>query len=98
MFAVWVIYDTAVFCSQSEFIRREPRGTTNVQSLLEEPTTYMIAPSSASHTDQLALVGDWLECLQELSRPVLTSTGIDTNDCLRFFCGDKPAQQFGRGT
>ena len=60
---------------------------------------YMIAPSSSSPADQLALVGDRTECLQELSTPVTASDGTtEVNDCLPFFCGDKPAQQFERGT
>ena len=58
----------------------------------------MIAPSSSSPTDQLALVGDRLECLQELSKPTVASNGVEIHDQLRFFCGDKPAQQFERGT
>ena len=41
---------------------------------------YMIAPSSSSRSDQLALIGE------------------EVFDQMRFFCGDKPAQQFERGT
>lgn len=60
---------------------------------------YMIAPSSSSPTDQLARVGDRTECIRELSKPVTTSDDTtEINDCLRFFCGDRPAQQFERGT
>ena len=71
----------------------------NIQSLVEEPVIYMIAPSSSSPADQIALVGDRTECLKELSNPVITSGGtIEINDCLRFFCGDKPSQQFERRT
>lgn len=58
----------------------------------------MIAPSSPSPADQLALVGDRVECLHELPKLVVTSNGLEIKDCLRFFCGDKPAQQFERGT
>lgn len=72
--------------------------SSNIQSLVQEPMIYMIAPSSSSPTDQLALVGDRTECLQELSRPVTSSNGMKVRDTLRFFCGDKPAQQFERGT
>ena len=36
----------------------------------------MIAPSTSSPVDQLALVGDRTECLQELSRPVIASNGV----------------------
>jgi len=98
MFAVWIVYDAAVFITQDEWVQKQPRATTNIQSLIEEPSIYMIAPSSSSPADQLALVGDRLECLHELSKPVVTSNGLEIEDCLRFFCGDKPAQHFERGT
>ena len=100
LFAVWVIYDPAVFYTQEYWKSLNPqKGNVHIQSLVEEPMIYMIAPSSSSHTDQLALVGDRTECLSELSKPVITSDGTtEINDCLRFFCGDKPAQQFERGT
>ena len=58
----------------------------------------MIAPSSSSPSDQLSLIGDRLECLTELSQMIASSRGIEFHDDLRFFCGDKPAQQFERGT
>ena len=35
----------------------------------------MIAPSSSSPSDQLALVSDRLECLQELSVPLTACNG-----------------------
>ena len=99
LFAVWVVYDPAVFYTQDEWARRQTRYTNrNIQSLVEEPMIYMIAPSSSSPIHQLALVGDRVECLQELSNPVSASNGIEIRECLRFFCGDKPAQQFERGT
>ena len=88
-----------MFYTQAEWVERETRQSrANIQSLVEEPMIYMIAPCSFSPVDQLALVGDRLECLQELSLPVKASNGIEVNDCLRFLCGDKPAQQFERGT
>ena len=49
-------------------------------------------------TDQLTRVGDRSEWLQELSRSVTASNSFVVYDCLRFFCGDKSAQQFERGT
>ena len=97
LFAVWIVYDPAVFYTQTE-VRQARNLKTNIQSIVEEPTIYIIAPSSSSPVDQLALVGDRIECLQELSQPVKASNGVEINDCLHFFCGDKPAQQFERGT
>ena len=99
LFAVWVVYDPAMFYSQAEWQQQQTgQSGANIQSLVEEPVIYMIAPSSSSPADQLALVGDRIECLQELSRPVTASNGVGVKDTLRFFCGDKPAQQFERGT
>ena len=59
---------------------------------------YMISPSSSSPSDQLALVGDRIECLLEMSNTVVAENGVPLKDKMRFFCGDKPAQQFERGT
>ena len=87
LFAIWVIYDPAVFYTQEYWsTSRSQRGSVHIQSLVEEPVIYMIAPSSSSPVDQLALVGDRTECLAELSNPVTTSDGtIEINDYLRGF-------------
>ena len=59
----------------------------------------MIAPSTSSGEEQLSLVGDQIECLKEMSQPLTASNGVPITDKMRFFfCGDKPAQQFERGT
>ncbi len=58
----------------------------------------MIAPSSSSPVHQLPLIGDRIECLHELASTIKTSKEVEIKDKLRFFCGDKPAQQFERGT
>ena len=100
LFAVWVVYDPAVFYTQDQWRNMHTQqNKVHIQSLVEEPMIYMVAPSSSSPVDQLALVGDHVECLKELSKPITTSDGnTNINDCLRFFCGDKPAQQFEKGT
>ena len=98
LFAVWVVYDPALFYTQTEWTQRQTGKCRNIQSLVEEPMIYMIAPSRSSPTDQLALIGDRIERLQELSQPMRASTGTEISDCLHFFCGDKPAQQFERET
>ena len=66
-----------------------------IQTIIEEPEIYMIAPCTSSGSDQLALISDRLECLDT---PCKTSNGTLISDTMRFFCGDKPAQQFERGT
>lgn len=93
LFAVWVVYDPAVF-----FTDKECGIGSNIQETVEQPTIYMLAPSSSSPSDQLALIPDRVECLQELTNPLKSSNGITVLDRMRFFCGDKPAQQFERGT
>ena len=97
LFAIWVIYDPAVFFTENEYKAKTGKNITNLQGIIEEPAIYMIAPSGSSPTDQLALVGDRLECLEELSKPTVASNGVEIHDQLRSFCGDKPAQQFERG-
>ncbi len=58
----------------------------------------MIAPCTSTGSDQLALITDRLECLADLDTPCTTSNGKVISDRMRFFCGDKPAQQFEQGT
>ena len=98
LFAVWVIYDVAVFLTKEEYMEKHGKPINNLQEIVEDPIVYMIAPSSSSPSDQLALIGDRLECLAELPQQIASSSGILFQDELRFFCGDKPAQQFERGT
>ena len=69
---------------------------TNLQEIIEEPVVYMIAPSTSSPEHQIALVSDRVECLMELTQPILSKCGVEVNDKLRFFCGDAPARQFER--
>ena len=98
LFAVWVVYDSLVFLTEDEYTTITGQLVLNVQEVIEEPAIYMIAPSSSSPEEQLALVPDRVECLQQFSQPILSKTGVQINDRLRFFCGDKPAQQFEGGT
>jgi len=88
-----VIYDPAVFLTAEEC-----KSISNLQELIEKSTIYMISPSSSSPSNQLALVGDRVECLQEMSSSIVAGNGVVVHDKTRFFCGDKPAQQFERGT
>ena len=57
----------------------------------------MIAPSTSSGEEQLALTGDRIESLKE-SQIIKTSSGIPILDKMRFFCRNKPAQQLEHGT
>jgi len=96
LFAVWAIYDPAIFLTAQEYAAKSGQSMQNLQ-VIEQPAIYMFAPSSSSPADQLVLVGDRLECLQDLSEGLPATNGVTITDKLRFFCGDKPAQQFERG-
>ena len=87
LFAVCVVYDQAVFLTESEYTAKTGKHADNIQALIEEPEVYMIAPSSSSPSDQIALVGDRLECLQELSSLSKAPNGEEVYDKLRFFVG-----------
>ena len=69
----------------------------NIQAEVE-PEIHLLACGSSSIEDQVALIGDRLTCLHELSKPVKTETGIEITDTLRFFTGDHPATQFEQGS
>lgn len=98
MFAVWVVYDKAVFLSEKEYKEKSGISIPSLQPIIEVPEIYMIAPSSSSPSDQLALINDRVDCLQDLRQTLLACNGEQISDKLRFFCGDKPAQQFEIGT
>ena len=96
LMTIHIAYDPAVFLTQAEY---ESKFKSNrlVQSVVEMPVLYLFAGGSSSIEDQAALIPDRLDCLQSLSQPITTSTGIEVSDTLRFFIGDHPAQQFERG-
>lgn len=98
LFAVWVIYDSAVFLTSQEYAQKCGKKVSDLQETIKEPVVYTIAPSTSSPSDQLALIGDRLECLSELSQTIASSNGIEIRDELWFFSGDNPAQEFERGT
>ena len=98
LFAVWIVYDPAVFFSEQECKASLNITVKNLQEEIEQPTIYMIAPSTSSGEEQLALTGDRIECLNEMSVSLTATNGISITDKMRFFCGDKPAQQFERVT
>lgn len=94
---VQVVYDQALFLTEDEYSAAKGKVTRNVQQLVEEPEIYIVALSSSSPTDQLAIIPDRLDDLKELSQDVSTSSGIEVHDTVRYFIGDHPAQQFERG-
>ena len=85
LFAVWIVYDPIVFLTEGEYTATSGQSISDLQEIIEEPVIYMIAPSSSSPDEQLALVPDRCECLTQLSQPIETQTGIQVYDHLRFF-------------
>ena len=98
MVTVTTIYNPLLYLTQDEYVSKKGKRIQNLQALIEEPHVYLLAHSSSSVADQLSLIADRVDCLYELSKTTTTSTGIHITDCMRFFCGDKPAQNFERGT
>lgn len=92
-----VIYDDAVFVTQSE-IQDTNFTSSMLQHYIEEPEIHMIAVCSSSVADQATLVPDRINCIQSIHEPVFSSKGVPIIDRLRFFIGDHPAQSFERGT
>ena len=97
MMTIHVAYDPAVFLTQAEF-ENKSHSNSQVQSLIEMPVLYLIPGGSSSVEDQAALIPDRTDCLQSLSEPISTASGLEIHDKMRFFIGDHPAQQFERGT
>lgn len=97
LFTLSIDYDPAVFFTEEEY-RLKTGKKVNIQAIIEEPEIYMLAPSTSSGSDQLALISDRLEDLADLDVPCISINGAYIYDTMRFFCGDKPAQQFEQGT
>ena len=63
LFAVWIVYDPIVFLTEKECTCQTSKSVSNLQEIIKEPLIYMIAPSSSSPDEQLALVPNRVECL-----------------------------------
>ena len=94
MITVHVVFDPAVFYTQSEWNDR----SLNLQSTIESPLIYMLCVSSSSAEDQAAFLQDRINCLNSLSDSIPASNEVPIVDNLRFFVSDHPAKQFERGT
>ena len=95
---VKVVYDPAVFKSESDIDQRTAQSTPDLQAYIEEPEIYVLAVNSSSVEDQTALISDRMECIREINMDLKTANNITISDKLLFFTGDKPASQFERGT
>ena len=79
-----VIFDEAVF---NVSLYDERKHGVKLQEYVEQPEIYTICMSSSSVNDQVTIIPDRLECLSSLSRPLISSNGVEVSDVLRFFCG-----------
>ena len=85
------VYDPAFYHTPEEV------GGKDVQTIIERPEIHILGRSGSSLQDQALFNNCRLECIQELSTPLHTTTGIQVIDTLRFFHGDGPAQQYEAG-
>ena len=95
---VSVLYNPLVHLTKEEYKDRTGKTADNIQEIIEQPQIYLLALSGSSLENQLALIGDRTDCLQEMQTNLVTSSGCELKDFIRFFVGDKPAQNFERGT
>ena len=79
---VQVLYDRAVFMSESDYDTEAGRVVTNLQQLIEEPELYIVVLSSSSPSDQLGIFPDRLDHLYELADSNRTSHGAEVYDTL----------------
>ena len=96
VFMATCLYDQATFYTNSEYEAITWRKV-NIQSLVEAPCLYIVARSSSCDEDQLCYIETRLDCLEELSDPTTTTTGVPVADKMRFFHGDSPSRQYEAG-
>ena len=90
------LYDPACFYTDTEFEQLYGKRI-DIQTKVESPSVYIVARSSSSDKEQLCYVETRLECLEDLSSLVTSTSGININDVMRFFHADTPARQYKCG-
>ena len=86
-----ILYDTAVFKPDAKIPTTSQ--VKNIQAFVEEPEVHILAMSSSSTEDQVGLITDRLTCIQTTHSPLTCSNGVQVQDQLMFFYGDKPAME-----
>ena len=69
----------------------------DVPALVEKPEVHIIAHSSSSTEEQQLFVKTCRECLEQMTKTLKASTGVEIHDVVQFFYGDGPAAQFEAG-
>ena len=85
---VHIMYDPIVFYTQEEYDELHPGVDVSVQGEVEQLEIHLFAVGSSTIEHQASLVDDRLSCVLDLSTPVITATGTEISDSLRFFTGD----------
>ena len=67
LITVQVVYDLAVFMTESEYLATSGEAVSNLQQLIEEPKLYIVTLPSSSPTDPLAIIPDRVDDFLELS-------------------------------
>lgn len=90
------LYDQATFYTNSEY-KVITGQEVNILSLVEAPSLYIVARSTSCDEEQLCYIETRFDCLDELSDPTMTTTGVAVTDKMRFFHGDSPSRQYEAG-
>ena len=96
LLTVNVVYDEALFYTVKE-MEEQGKGNVDVQSLVERPHIYILARCGSSEAEQLTYIKTRKTCLESLGNTVVTSSGVEITDVMRFFHGDGPQQEFESG-
>ena len=78
-------------------MEEQGKGNVDVQSLVERPQIYILARCGLSEAEQLTYIKTRKTCLESLGNTVVTSSGVEITDVMRFFHGDGPQQEFESG-
>lgn len=88
-----------MFLTQDEIAQK--KVNVDIEEVVTQPQIHIIARCGSSDENTLAYAEERRKCIQSLSEPVTTSTGLEYRDILRYFTGDMPAlaaesgQQYG---
>ena len=97
VFMVSCLYDPAIHYTNAEYESLTGCKNVDVQTKVETPEMYIVARSGSSDVEQLSYIATRLECLEDLSLKLITATGTELTDKLRFTPGDSPARQLESG-
>ncbi len=94
------LYDEALFLTDEELRERRIKNF-DVEEVIGKPQIHIVARCGSSDETTLAYADERRKGVASLIEPVITSSGLEYNDILRFFTGDMPAlaaesgQQYG---